>query len=140
MGLRRAHHIIAITDEEKEVFDRMDVPSCTVIGYMARMELRTPLRKESENRNFTFGLLGSKNLLNKASLDWLLQEVLSDPALEKSNFRINIGGNIADLYKKKKSNPRIHFLGHVDYDDFYDSADVILNPMLIGTGLKFKSC
>lgn len=136
-GLMRADRIIAITREDKDFFDKMGTPKCNVVGYIGEMKSYLP-RKDPERP--VFGLLASSNLFNKAALDWLFSLVLRQQELLKVDFKLIIGGKIEELYIGKKMDPRVVFLGKVDYDEFYRSTDVILNPMQVGTGLKFKSC
>jgi polysaccharide biosynthesis protein PslH len=136
-GLSRAHRIIAITAEEKLFFENLHTPPCTVVGYIGEMIEPSSQNDQSE---VVFGILGSCNLLNVASMEWLIQQVLTQPSLSELPFRLVVGGNLDRMYVKRKLDPRIQFLGRVEYDEFYSMTDVILNPMMNGTGLKYKSC
>ena len=136
LALERADLVLAIQSEEAKYFKSITGKSVSTIGYVVpRMFLATDEREKSEKINI--GYIGSGNPFNVTSILSLHDLVSQSPNLLE-NFEFTIAGTICNALESKI--PNFNMLGLVDeLDDFYRSIDVVVNPMIGGTGLKIKS-
>jgi hypothetical protein len=82
------------------------------------------------------GYFASGNPINVSSFDRLRDVVAGQPR-RRSSLKFILGGSICD--KVTNADPFVA-LGKVDRpEDFYDQTDIVINPMVMGTGLKIKS-
>ena len=130
-GLSRADVVLAIQSEEAAYFELISNRGVIEIGHVIQPAF-LPLRNEKQLR---IGYLGSANPFNVASIQEL------EDALERvDNPSISwcLAGSITRAIDNKKG--LFENWGFVDsLDDFYREMDVIVNPMVGGTGLKIKS-
>ncbi|MDR1284857.1 MAG: hypothetical protein LBJ88_01500 [Campylobacteraceae bacterium] len=85
-----------------------------------------------------FGYLASSNALNRVSINKFLYE-LSKMGPHSSKFFINIGGSVCS-YVENYDNLKIYKKGYIENTaDFYKNIDIVLIPMIEGTGLKIKT-
>lgn len=133
-GLVRADHVIAIQSKEANFFN-------TLVGNQAEVDTVGHLFDPPEKSRIApihdllrFGMLGSDNLLNRQAVMWFLEKVM--PALPK-DFHLTLWGSVGDSVP---DHPQIRKMGMVaDIASIYREADVFLNPMQWGTGLKIKT-
>lgn len=142
LGLQRANLILAITYDDSVFFRRIlhgDAADLRTI-----IHCRTGIQSEvaeckskSTDGKVVLGYLGSSNALNKLSLDLFLSE-LSKHLPDNINVQINVGGSISH-HVLEYPNIKIVRKGYVaEASDFYREVDVIVAPMVEGTGLKIK--
>jgi glycosyltransferase involved in cell wall biosynthesis len=130
-GLSRADVVLAIQSEEAAYFELITDRKVIEVGHVIQPAF-LPLRNEASLR---IGYLGSANPFNVASIQEL------ELALDRVD-NPNISWCLAGSITREIDNQSGHFenWGFVDsLDDFYREMDVIVNPMLGGTGLKIKS-
>lgn len=136
VGLTRAHMIIAIQDEEEVYFRKILKKTKTqVINIGHIIPPRFSVKKQAGNKPI-IGYLGSGNPFNVSSLKTFAAALQSSPEIQQ-NYRFVLAGTICD---KIKELPPFEILGRIDdLDDFYINADIVINPMNSGTGLKIKT-
>ncbi len=84
----------------------------------------------------TFLFLGSKWYANVHGLRWFVNNVL-----DQVDIRLQIVGSSMDKLKKEFEHPKIEFLGFVsDLSLLLKSADYVLSPIFLGSGMKVKIC
>lgn len=148
---RKADHNFFISKEDeayaREKFGVKQERS-TVITYgvlppgvpTGKKELRIKLGLDPEQTIFLFnGTLDYKP--NYDAVMALIEKI--DPLLSKSrnHYRIVITGNRAPqaLLDKMSASENIHYAGYVDdVNEWYQAADLFLNPVLNDTGVKTK--
>ena len=133
-GLTRADRVIAIQPREAKFFSQLlgDKAAIDTVGHLFDppsdeqiAPIPSPLR---------FGMLGSNNLLNVQALQWFTENVM--PALPE-DFRLTLWGSVGNAVP---DHPKVRKMGIVeDLVSAYREADVFLNPMQWGTGLKIKT-
>jgi glycosyltransferase involved in cell wall biosynthesis len=132
-GLARADIVLAIQEEEAAYFRRLGHPDVRVLGHMLGLRHRQLLEGVDAKR--TVGYLASGNPLNTTSFDRLRRGLAGRAT--RSSLKFLVAGSICE--KLTEVDP-FTSLGRVDQlDDFYDRIDIVVNPMIIGTGLKIKS-
>lgn len=79
---------------------------------------------------------------NNQAVDFILQEI--NPRLKNTglDYKIFVAGKNLDMFRQEqiKSSQNIIYMGFVDdIRELLDSADIMLNPMLLGGGIKTKA-
>jgi glycosyltransferase involved in cell wall biosynthesis len=135
LGLERADVVLAIQDEEAEVFRKLlrGKAEVRVVGHFVEP------REVPENPGAAqcIGYIGAYNPLNLQGLQWFIREVWPKVLREFPAARLVVAGSICD---KLKPGPGLELLGKVR-DAAQAHADFLLsiNPMPSGTGLKIKT-
>lgn len=132
-GLARADIVLSIQDNEVPYFRDSGRP-VTVIGHMTA--------KRFVDRRYgglkKVGYLGANNKFNQYSLEMALPPLLEVLDALPSKPTLELAGNICNVIDI--DHPRLRKLGFVrDESEFYASADLVINPTLVGTGLKIKT-
>ena len=136
LGLERADVVLAIQDEEAEVFRKLLLHGKTevrVVGHFVEPR-EVPENPGAEQH---IGYIGANNPLNLQGLQWFIREVWPTVLHEFPAARFVVAGSICD---KLKPGPGLELLGKVR-DAAQAHADFLLsiNPMPSGTGLKIKT-
>ncbi len=130
--------VVAIQHEDAAVF-RSLCPAKTVIvaGHAGAV---TPLPGPQKKGTTQFLFVGSRSHPNVDSLKGLLAEVwLALQARHGDGIRLSVVGNIAERRDELPDAPNVTYHGIVaDLAEVYAEADVVLAPVLYGTGLKIK--
>jgi len=131
-GLNRADIILSIQKEETAYFSSIVNKPVMTINHLEK--------KCFLNRKYTtlkkIGFVGSSNEVNVHAINTFLQLFL-DSELSK-NIQIILAGNICSTIEL--TSPSIVKRGIIpDLKSFYEEVDLIINPLLFGTGLKIKS-
>jgi polysaccharide biosynthesis protein PslH len=136
IGLDRADLVIAIQDEEAEILRQRTESPVMTIGFLSSSRF-LPERKRKAGERLRVGYIGSGNPFNVASVLGFSEAVQKHPDIAAS-LDIHIAGMVCNAVSAS-AHPFV-LRGVVDsVSDFYNSMDVIVNPMLGGTGLKIKS-
>jgi glycosyltransferase involved in cell wall biosynthesis len=135
LGLERADVVLAIQEEEAELFRKLlrGKSDVRVVGHF--VEPREVL--ENPGAAQRIGYIGAYNPLNLQGMQWFIGEVWPTVRHEVPAARLMVAGSICD---KLKPGPGIELLGKVR-DAAQAHADFLLsiNPMPSGTGLKIKT-
>ena len=134
-GLQRCQHIFAVQDEEMAYFHLLS-PRSKVYNIYSKYDYHPQLTVE--NHNIVF--LSGGNSYNVNGIHWFVKEVF--PMIRKrfNDAKLLIGGSICKVVKDLEDVPGVQLLGFVDNPaDFYAKADVAINPVYQGTGLKIKT-
>ena len=92
---------------------------------------------QDDGRSFAL-FVGSDHEANVESLDWYLEKVHL-AGLESDGVELLVVGNIEHVYRSSPV-PGVHFFGRVeDLDPFYEVADVVVLPIVSGTGMPIKT-
>lgn len=132
-GLQRAHKVLCIQDNETKYFENNGIASVYTIGhliekkYINRKGFRIPRK---------IGFLGSNHVFNSKSIELFLE---GEGFLRLTEyFEFVFAGGICDNELVKKA--KVTRMGRVDSElDFYESIDIVINPVILGTGLKIKT-
>jgi polysaccharide biosynthesis protein PslH len=133
-GFMRANKIIAMQDEEAELFRRnlkSQYQRVHVVGHLLDMQ-------ECMDLSLTDGVafIGSSFIANIISLRYFIGGVLPLILKEMPHFKLFVAGNIAfDI----PDHPSLVKLGRVgSISDAFKSAPILINPIRAGTGVKIK--
>ncbi|HEX4160544.1 MAG TPA: glycosyltransferase [Rhizomicrobium sp.] len=135
-GLDRADFVIAIQDSEASVLRERTNARVRSIGFLSPPDF-LPARGQAGSGRLKVGYLGSGNPFNVACMRAFAQAADMIPEIH-DRVDIQVAGQVCDALRKGPQPFSLH--GVVDsVADFYRSVDVVINPMLGGTGLKMKS-
>lgn len=136
IGLGRADFVIAIQDIEADVLRARTHKPVYSVGYLSAPDF-LPLRSRERSQRLMVGYIGSGNPFNVACMLAFAEEVERRPDI-RARVDIQVAGEVCVELAR---NPHPFTLrGTVESaSDFYRSVDVVINPMVGGTGLKIKS-
>lgn len=133
IALDRADLILAIQSEEKVFFETLTRKCVIELGHPIEINLLPP--REIGNEVLRVGYLGSGNSLNRKSLQVFLEAYRQHPALV-DKVQIVLAGSICNAIE----DPDIELMGFVANEaEFFGNIDLVINPMIDGTGLKIKT-
>lgn len=130
--------ILAIQNQDKETFKRM-LPEHHVIqvGYACEPKKHEPLNKLPINITY----VGGPNASNKRAITHFLHKVWHKlTAKFEQRIKLNIVGRICEELTDVKIPPNVQLTGWIDeVETVYREADIVINPVYFGTGLKIKN-
>lgn len=137
---RRADVVLAIQDNEVGHFAASGTP-VTVVGHPEPADYRSDPVRESGLR---IGAIAGHNKFNALAVDELIEALRRSDVLGRRGATFVIAGTLSHvglLNGKYQELPEgIEAVGMVeDLDSFYDSVDLVVNPITMGTGLKIKT-
>lgn len=139
--LERFSRIIAIQEEEAEVFRRM-VPGKEVVTIPVTPKVETapqPRPAEYDHGGLVVLHVSSADEIAVKSLRWFLEKSWPEVLAAFPGARLHVLGSIQKAFKGEKF-PHVRFHGFVDrLAPFYQHAAVAINPCLAGSGLKIKT-
>jgi len=134
-GLQRADTVLAIQEEEAEVF-RQQLRGKTdvqVVGHFVEPK-EVGANTGAERR---IGYIGAYNPLNLQGLQWFLREVWPEVLAKCPEAELLVAGSICRWLEPSKA---VKLLGKVpDVSQFHADCLCTVNPMPQGTGLKIKT-
>jgi hypothetical protein len=142
MYLSRADVVLARRDEETHYFDSI---STAKIFTVPHIEDRCYLDK-AKRRLQKIGLVASCNLINLDIIITFIAELIRQKP-DNWGFTVAVAGevksllNLNDLQQKSiVAHPSVQFLGYVDdIRDFYNDVDMVICPIMSGTGINVKT-
>jgi glycosyltransferase involved in cell wall biosynthesis len=134
--LARAEVVLAIQEREQEAF-RALVPASCVVCVPHFSELRPPRRARGHYREMV-AFVGSGNVTNTEALDAFLREGWPRVRERCPAAELHVFGKVAD--RLESAPVGVVLVGAVrGLEAIYERANVVVNPVLRGTGLKIKS-
>jgi glycosyltransferase involved in cell wall biosynthesis len=131
-GLKRADAIIAIQDNEKEFFESLIATPVISVGHTVEVH---PCDHE-EQPNILF--VGTDFPPNLDGLEQFISNCFADIKREVPGAKLLVAGSICKIFQS--SDPAVETMGRVaDLASAYRRARVVINPVIVGTGLKTKS-
>lgn len=135
IALQRCQHIFAVQDEEMAYFHLLS-PKSKVYNIYSKYDYHP--QDIVNNHNIVF--LSGGNPYNVHGIQWFIKEIWPLIIKRFSDAQLIIGGSICKVIKDIEGIPGITLYGYVDVPaDFYAQADVAINPVFQGTGLKIKT-
>ncbi|MCU7800113.1 MAG: glycosyltransferase [gamma proteobacterium symbiont of Lucinoma myriamae] len=133
-AFERADIILAIQDNEADFFRTLTDKRVEVVGHIEK-------KRFLDKKYFSLkkiGFIGSRNSTNLHSISKFIDKFTDYIDAKKLNIQLLIAGSICT--KIESRHRAIKLLGFVDeLEGFYRSVDLIINPLILGTGLKIKS-
>ncbi len=133
-GLRRADVIFAIQKHEHQIFQQfLPEKAVETIGHFAELQA-LPLKTGTP---LTLLFLASSNQMNLHGLRWFMQQVWPLLHTQQADVRMLLAGTICNVFEE---HPAVTKLGRFqDAKAIYIQADIVISPILFGTGLKIKN-
>jgi glycosyltransferase involved in cell wall biosynthesis len=132
-GLSRADVVIAIQNQDRLFLEKMAPGKVITVGHSVALE--DPCKWRPDRCNLLY--LGSSNASNYQSILSFIQEVLPPLRNRIPHLKLVVAGKIS---KRIEDHEAIIKLDEVDdVRRAYEAADIVINPVQFGTGLKIKS-
>jgi hypothetical protein len=132
-GAARADIVLAIQDDEARYFRELGHQDVRVVGHIVAQRRRPP--GPAAAGTITAGYFASGNPINVNSFEELRRCLGANAA---RGMKFVVAGSICG--KLAADLAPFAPIGRLDHvDEFYDSVDLVINPMTFGTGLKIKS-
>lgn len=129
--LRNFDYIMAISDEERLIFESMGYNNVFTAKYFYKPKFS--LTK--------LGIIGSGSIHNIDALDWFVNNIFKGHL--DNNYQLYICGELAkneEVINKYKGLKNIILYGIIwNIEDYYNLIDICINPVQIGSGLKIKN-
>ncbi len=132
-ALMRADVVVAIQEEEGDIFKRVmgDQRSVRVIGHQTELK-QMPLVNPK-----AMLFLASGNPLNIRTINYFVEEIMPMVRSEIHDAKLIIAGSVCQHLHWEDDG--IKTIGPVDtLEGAYGMADIVINPIKWGTGLKIK--
>ena len=132
-GLNRAHTVLAIQPDEAADFRARIARPVVTVGHAVALQA-LPATGVVAGRILS---VGSANSINVASLKWFVAEVLPLIHAQQPAAELALAGIVCRRFPEA---PGVRLLGTMDdLAPAYASAEVVVNPIQFGTGLKVKT-
>jgi len=131
-GLDRADVIVAIQDKEREKLQTLTDRPVFTVGHTVELRKPNPLQEVRPAVLF----IGAANVANIHSVNWFIDEVLPLIRKENTDFCFYVAGQVCAFVDDHEQLVKLGEVG--DADDIYAHADVVINPAVVGSGLKIK--
>lgn len=139
-AINRADVVWAITESEKDHFINMvegSYPIVLTIPHLA--SFRLPGRDEQFSSKRVLVVSG-KGKINISGINWFLENVWPEVISQVPGAELGVAGSICEKKSELSAAENVHFLGRYNQpEEVYAKADICINPMLYGTGLKIKT-
>lgn len=131
--LDRADAVVAIQHEEADYFSTLTRKPVFTIGHVER---RRFIERPADTMR-RIGFIGSHNYINEKSIKEFIR-VFNQHSRYKTRLELHLAGTVCstldDDYAFLKKRGLVENL-----EAFYAEMDLVINPLLFGTGLKIKS-
>ena len=134
-AMQRCPHIFALQEQEADYFQMLS-PCSKVYNLYGKYEHHA----HSLVGNHKMVFLSGNNVFNQNGIKWFLREVFPGIRRAFPDAEVLIGGSICKVVKDLDNVDGVKLLGYIDDPaGFYAQADVAINPVYQGTGLKIKT-
>lgn len=132
--------IISITDADKEIIHQLNktlkIFTCITGVDIKDYEVRTDIKRQ-ENTLFYFGSMDW--MPNQEAVEWFVDNCWTDILKLHPNCKFIIAGRHMPAKLKNINLPNVQCIENVaDKTEFYSKYDVMLVPLLSGSGLRIK--
>jgi glycosyltransferase involved in cell wall biosynthesis len=136
IGFKRADMVIAIQEEEREIIRKLTNKEVVLLGHTVHT---SPVILNG-SFNYTLLFVASHNSINVNSVNDFIERMFPEVQRAFPDIRLILAGSIIQAKDRIKHRDGIEFLGEVaDISTAYALADIVVNPVRYGTGLKIKS-
>ncbi len=132
-------HVIAIQGQDAKLFRSMGCESVVVVGHPGK--LHCPRVEAQSSSPVTLVFVGGENDPNRIAISHFIDSVWPRLlACYGDSVRLKIAGDVCKLLGHFSNTRGVSLLGRVDdLHEMYLTADIVVNPVTIGGGLKIKN-
>jgi len=132
-GFDRADVVIAIQDEEREIFSRQTRARVITVGHM--VPVREYVKNDSDEKRILF--VASDNAINVQGIKAFLADSFPEIRRQYPLARLVLVGSVCDAVGDQEG---IVKAGRVDdLRPYYEEASLVINPVFLNTGLSIKN-
>ncbi len=138
--LERADKVLVIQDHDRRLLNKYFPASKLVLTPHAHSICPPPANKK---RGLRALFLGASHSANVEGVDWFLRKVWPIVLAQNCNVRLTIAGSVGHVVRRNVEAAhllkQVEIAGTVDnVVDIMHSSDVLINPIIRGSGLKVK--
>jgi glycosyltransferase involved in cell wall biosynthesis len=137
-GLNRADVVIAIQENERDFFESIVRKETKVITVGHPIEVHNTYQERKSRHRLLF--LASNNQPNVLSIQYFIKDILPVLVAGRPDVILTLAGRICE--KIEVTHKNVRKIGEVESEDFlqlYTETDIIVSPILVGTGIKIKN-
>lgn len=132
------NYAIAISKHESDILKNL-IPSEKVLYYPHLIDMgniNTPKKECEHQQLINLLFIGGTQDPNVQGINWFIKNIM--PKLGSISVKLNVYGRVCEKIKTKDKN--VSLCGFIkDLNTAYSSADIVIAPILSGSGLKIKS-
>ena len=129
----RADVVIAIQDKEKEFYSSICKSEVVTVGHLVPVQDRPTIN----NNSYKLLFVASDNPINVGGMRYFLEKIFPQVQKKVPSVEVYLVGSVC---KEIEDQPGLIKLGFVDdLKKIYKEADVVINPVIINTGLSIKN-
>lgn len=132
-GLNRADIIIAIQQKEKEFFSKLTDKKVVVVGHI--VPLCQLAQKVLTKKKILF--IGSENIINVQAVNYFVTNVYPQIQSEFPDVELLLVGRVCNVVADFNGCTKLGTIENLKVA--YEMADLVINPVCSGTGLKIKN-
>ncbi|WP_342646841.1 glycosyltransferase family 4 protein [Mucilaginibacter sp. CSA2-8R] len=134
-GLNRADIIFAIQNQEKQQLQQITQKPVKLLGHIV------PAKKlPAHGFGKIIVFVGVNNSVNVQGINHFIKEILPHIKASHPDVRLLLAGNIVKAKDEVLHDTNVEFTGiYNESHEPYLLADIVINPVIIGTGLKIKT-
>ncbi len=139
-SLEKADVIWAITESEANYFRTLIKKNQTKIATVPHLSPFKVVPVSNYKSRKKLLTVGGKSVINVNGLNWFLTEVWPQVWSSFPEAELFVGGSICDAADQFATTEGVTLLGRFDNpEEVYHTADLCVNPIQFGTGLKIKT-
>lgn len=132
-GLHRADLVLAIQEKEEIYFRELIGEKVVTIGHT--VAINKPKKLNFIRRKILY--VGSSNENNVYGINYFINEVFSRIKVKFPETQLLLAGKICEAVEEVEGCKKLGYVENID--SLYEMSDLVINPILFGTGLKIKS-
>ena len=137
-AISRADLILVLRDDDRAYFEALGDRTVMMLRHSESLRAAWPDEEAWSEKPPHFGFVGSSNVVNKKSLQSLL-EAMRRAGTRAQHLRLHVFGEICeDVPQSDRDLCHLHGIVHDDAA-LYQEFDILVNPIFVGTGMKIKT-
>jgi glycosyltransferase involved in cell wall biosynthesis len=139
IALDRSDIVIAIKESEAEFYGGLTDREVISVPFWLDQDMRPSVAARGDGETpLRVGFIGALNVVNVANMRDFLVEFEGNPEIAAAPVVLDVAGDVCHQLESKHL--QVNLLGRVEsLEEFYDSLDVVVVPMILSTGLKIKT-
>lgn len=139
-AINKADVVWAITENEKDHFISMAESRMPRVLTVPHLTTFRPIISSDESDKKNILVVSGKGKINISGINWFLDNVWPEVVDQIPDAKLLVAGSICEKKEELISKENVHYWGRYNQpEEVYTKADICINPMLYGTGLKIKT-
>jgi polysaccharide biosynthesis protein PslH len=136
-GLMRADRVIAISERDAQSFRRACTVPVTVVGHLVKEQPTRRMQRAITVQATRIGFYASDYAPNHEGFSWLVREVFPKLVQGDEQFAFVVSGSIAPALAGELP-AYVRVIPGLSPSEFYEQVDIVVIPILRGSGVSVK--